>query len=420
MIVFVDSVIYGAINLEMFIDGDAHVRVDGDIRITNLKLVEQIDGAYEVYNGDYAKDTTTMQVVLPYNSSVMTYEVVIMNSSFKNYVFYDLIEQTYSNDNIKYEIIGLEKNDIVEAYSTCVFKIRFSSLVGDLSNQGIFTLQYKFGIEERVDGPTIDIDYSGDFYEFTASDTGVYKLEVWGAQGGGDNGYGGYSVGTKRLQRGERLYVYVGEQGKNRAIGAFNGGGVCYCYIHSDKKECKGGGGATDIRTTKNNSFDDRLIVAGGGGGNYAVTDFGYGGGEEIGSSYAYLGVKETYPAIGAIGGNCKVIDGSCAGGTTGCSSSYQYISLFTGAGGGGYVGGVGVSSNTSGPSGLWGQHIRGAATGGTGYIGGVETSKVYDIEKKTIAGNMDMPTHDGLSTMKGNTGNGYAKITLVAKVTES
>jgi len=68
----------------------------------------------------------------------------------------------------------------------------------------------------------------------------------------------------------------------------------------------------------------------------------------------------------------------------------------------------------------LWGQHIRGAATGGTGYIGGVETSKVYDIEKKTIAGNMDMPTHDGLSTMKGNTGNGYAKITLVAKVTES
>ena len=29
-------------------------------------------------------------------------------------------------------------------------------------------------------------------------------------------------------------------------------------------------------------------------------------------------------------------------------------------------------------------------------------------------AGNESMPTHDGLGTMNGNTGNGYAKITYL------
>ncbi|MDR0369103.1 MAG: hypothetical protein LBH96_00785 [Candidatus Peribacteria bacterium] len=36
-----------------------------------------------------------------------------------------------------------------------------------------------------------------------------------------------------------------------------------------------------------------------------------------------------------------------------------------------------------------------------------------------TIAGNASMPTYDGLSTMVGNAGNGYAKITLVDKYPE-
>ena len=59
------------------------------------------------------------------------------------------------------------------------------------------------------------------------------------------------------------------------------------------------------------------------------------------------------------------------------------------GAGGGGFYGG-------------------GCASGGSGYIGGVESGK-------TIAGNQSMPTHDGKSTMTGNAGNGFAKITLIS-----
>ena len=48
--------------------------------------------------------------------------------------------------------------------------------------------------------------------------TGTYKLETWGAQGGSANenyvgGYGGYAVGNISLNKGDTLYINVGGQG---------------------------------------------------------------------------------------------------------------------------------------------------------------------------------------------------------------
>lgn len=72
-------------------------------------------------------------------------------------------------------------------------------------------------------------DYSGEIQTFTAPKDGVYKLEVWGAQGGtaddGENttasgGYGSYSVGEVELHQGDTLYIGVGGQG------GYNGGGA--------------------------------------------------------------------------------------------------------------------------------------------------------------------------------------------------
>ena len=48
-----------------------------------------------------------------------------------------------------------------------------------------------------------------------------------------------------------------------------------------------------------------------------------------------------------------------------------------------------------------------GGAGGGSGYIGDVTAGE-------TISGDQAMPTHDGTGTMTGNTGAGYAKITLL------
>ena len=69
---------------------------------------------------------------------------------------------------------------------------------------------------------------------FTASKSGYYELEVWGAQGGSvtgyRGGYGGYSDGIVYLDAGDTLYVNVGTQGASgnptgKINGGYNGGG---------------------------------------------------------------------------------------------------------------------------------------------------------------------------------------------------
>ena len=79
---------------------------------------------------------------------------------------------------------------------------------------------------------------------------GTYKLEVWGAQGGDTyygsatlktGAYGGYSVGTIKLDTNTTLYVVVGGKGETstsinpgsdtsstRNDGGYNGGGRGY------------------------------------------------------------------------------------------------------------------------------------------------------------------------------------------------
>ena len=115
---------------------------------------------------------------------------------------------------------------------------------------------------------------------FTAPLNTNYKIECWGASGGGASiakcvGCGGYVAGKISLTKNQVLYVYTGQQGNkfnNYSSGyMFNGGGYA-----NKIGECCGacGGGATDIRTTNGNwdnstSLDTRIIIAGGGGGVY-------------------------------------------------------------------------------------------------------------------------------------------------------
>lgn len=73
---------------------------------------------------------------------------------------------------------------------------------------------------------------SNKYYTFTAEATGTYKLQVWGAQGGYRSnstygGLGGYSTGIISLDKGTKLYVYVGGKGGNSSTstGSVKAGG---------------------------------------------------------------------------------------------------------------------------------------------------------------------------------------------------
>ena len=242
-------------------------------------------------------------------------------------------------------------------------------------------------------------------YEFTATksiksltipETGVYKLEVWGAQGGSTHsndsytssgGYGAYSVGEIELQSGQTLYIVVGGKGLDTSAsgtalqpaGGYNGGAKGNMAANSNRSSGSGGGAThialeSGLLSTFSAKTDKLLIVAGGGGGGFTDTDRaglnsngGHGGGFE-GTNFSQI--------LDSCSNNCTIYDKPSGGTQTnggigitnwslGTESTTQYVGTFGqgatgtnsyGGGGGGFYGGAS------------GNYVAGA--GGSGYIG--------------------------------------------------
>ena len=241
-------------------------------------------------------------------------------------------------------------------------------------------------------GTVYNYGYTGGLQTFTAPSAGSYQLEVWGAQGGNDTwaqanvphgGKGGYSKGTVNLNAGETIYIGVGGKGADTMStgGSFNGGGQAGGHG-------SGGGGATHMAKangllpTLGSSVSSILLIAGGGGGlDYGGkkdADGGYGGGLTAGTPYGISSMATQYS--GYAFGQGQPIDGATQ----------------SGGGGGGYYGGfIGVSVDQTS-----------YGSGGSGYIGGVTGGQ-------SIAGNLSQPAPLG-GTQVGQTGNGFAKITVL------
>lgn len=264
--------------------------------------------------------------------------------------------------------------------------------------------------------------YTGAVQEWSPTVTGRYKLEVWGAEGGinsqntGKAGKGGYSIGTAYLEENLKIYVYVGGQGSNtkQPLGGFNSGnGTSKTNIGT----ATGGGGASDIRIN-NDSLYCRVIVAGGGGGQGTNTGSGgHGGGTAGGNGLGNTNMGK---------GGTQISGGIYPGGTDNPAKfgigGWGPDGTTGGQGGGGWYGGS------------FGTRTDGGGAGGSGWIytestfntwksgnstdaaGWLLNSSYYLTDAQTIAGNTSMPTHDGTSTMTGNSGNGYAKITWIGK----
>lgn len=83
---------------------------------------------------------------------------------------------------------------------------------------------------------------------------------------------------------------------------------------------------------------------------------------------------------------------------------------------GGGGAGNYSSSSRTRAVGGGGGSGFVWTSSTASNVPSGYTVSTDYYLENaQTIAGNASMPTQDGSSTMTGNTGNGYAKITWLS-----
>ena len=223
-------------------------------------------------------------------------------------------------------------------------------------------------------------DFTGNEQRFIAPCSGEYKLEVWGAQGTGDEGCqggrGGYSTGDEYFKKEEPIYVYVG------GLEGYNGGGEG-CLNMSGLDDPNGclwnaaGGGATHMAFTPGilpsygneiNASRYVLLVAGGGGGCSDASDYGGAGGGDYGGNgngpYGGLGATPYGGYAFGMGEPRRGIQGS--------------------AGGGGWYGGFANQSDEIGSSG----------GGGTGWIGGVRNGSMQSGVREF---------------------NGYARITLIS-----
>ena len=299
-------------------------------------------------------------------------------------------------------------------------------------------------------------EYTGAPQTFKAPYTGKYKIELWGAQGGTGKvedyddssstpfgGLGAYTLGEISLISGTELYIYVGGKGgdaitvKTLANAGYNGGGIG--AIGGNDNDASGaGGGATDVRLVNGdwNNFDSlksRIMVAAGGGGSASVhtsennlkTDAIIGGGLEVigkvstwesnwtpkvnqvlGNKFGIgkSGIEETHAAAGGgggyYGGSNKIIDrfGGIASGGSSFISGHNGCDAIKETSTSKKIVHTGQSIHYSGY-----QFLNTIMIDGAGYK--------WTTARESYVG---MPTHDGTSTMTGNKGNGYAKITFL------
>jgi len=288
-----------------------------------------------------------------------------------------------------------------------------------------------------------------NYQETVIVKTGYYKIEVWGASGGGNGlgpglgygGRGGYAVGIVELTEGDELFLTAGRQGDTRRLvegaaggsgggGAFDGGHAGWRTMSGFIFGNGGGGGSSDVRIGENSVYA-RLIVAGGGGGA-GTSGFGEdNAGDRGGAGGGTNGINGSSPASthglggaqsngGATGNSGDAVNGP---GSFGLGGSVMIADRTGGGGGGGwYGGGAGSWSGGGGGSG-W-------VLTKTAYINWMNNSdrnlyKLVDTgsgesdywmtHTSLVAGSTSMPNpRAGDTPMTGMTGNGYVRITWV------
>lgn len=284
---------------------------------------------------------------------------------------------------------------------------------------------------------------------------GRYKLQCWGASGGGcsnadgptEGSLGGYSAGILVLAETKTLYIYVGgHPTETSGRGGYNCGGSSTGEASFNNTAGKSydegvgqfgcGGGATDICLVTGMDYDythemdartddsllSRFIVAGGGAGaynvstkatisnkitekNYVSSNGEYGGGETGGGTY---GGGQTQSGSGMK---------TTLFGTGRSTYTYKGDIHFGASGSGWYGGGLAlISSATT----LFTDVSSG---GGSGFVNIPDNSDYrpsgytgLELELgKTYGGNMLFESPTG-GTETGHSGDGYVRITRIAE----
>lgn len=285
-------------------------------------------------------------------------------------------------------------------------------------------------------GTVWNFNYTGVEQTLEVTNSGTYKLEVWGSQGGRGQirgvevagGFGSYSIGKIKLNAGDTLYINVGGS-TNNYVGGYNGGGNGNADLERKTYYAAGGGGGSTHIATKSGllsslsgSVSSLLIVAGGGGGAANGLATGGSAGGYIGNNGSSADGTTTNIGYGGaqnFGGNADWDDGKGLFGIGGSTKELKWESgvperFYAGGGGSGYYGGSAGNWTTD-------RTTTGSGGGGSGYIGNTlltnqamycyNCSESSEENTKTISTTCSEETPTENCAKKGN---GYARITFV------
>ena len=141
-------------------------------------------------------------------NSQITYDINICNKTKDNLIYTGF--STIENTNTNITITNNEsKTPFIINKDTCqTMPLSFAYL--DSSN--IINQTTELTLLLNFDNTTKKYEYSGNYETFTVPYNGIYKIELWGAQGGGSSlytgGKGGYTSGNIELTKDNKLYVY--------------------------------------------------------------------------------------------------------------------------------------------------------------------------------------------------------------------
>ena len=253
--------------------------------------------------------------------------------------------------------------------------------------------------------------------------SGWYLIELWGAQGGPNGGYGAYTSGVIHLQEGEVLYFYIGKKRSGSTSG-----------FSTDVRLLNGNYDNNDNASKR--SYETRIMVAAGGGsaaGADGGTLYGYS------NSMRSLGGKIRVKATTGYTNDYNLIPTSLQSTTNGTLAGYPasyakstltHTSTAPKPHQNGSTGGDGYTSSAS------------AAIGGTSFISGYAGSNAYVrgvasnnpkykyceyIYDAAGAGTYDADDecrdyyfYDGKMIAGVNAGDGRAKISRVVEETDT
>ena len=399
--------------------------------------------SYANYSVDISKDVNIGNIELYYNYDNTSLE--------KNGVLY--IKIPITKNKTDFSIVILARYDSTK-----------------LSTNATHLVEAEEETCEYENGYVWNFDYTGDVQSFTVPCNGTYKVELWGSGAGISTsasfrspGQGGYTKGDINLNKNSNIYLYVGGMSgyNSGAMGASNGGGA------TDVRYFENTPSTNELIWNSNSGLNSRIMVAAGGGGGFVGEDtvkaIGHAGG-----LIGYAASTQSHNQYSGAGGS-QVSGG--AGGTNYCHSDWTpcdfsnkngsfglggYVTIrdgntyhSSGGGGGYYGGGVGPHWGAGTPGGGGGSsYISGHA--GCLAIDGTSTSNPRTLKSgcttsstsvdcsthysglkftdtvmidgagynwtTTKGSQVGMPKYDGTDgTMTGNSGDGYARITLVS-----